>query len=86
MVLWVPVVDFELHGAVVRHRVGRLDVGLQVQLELVERREGQASDHVVVELLHDALYNRFVYAIEGPFDFLFRLGRKSKAVPVFTVE
>ena len=70
----VPVVYFELHGAVVHHGVGGLNVGLQVQLQLVERRERQSRDDVLVQLLHNALDNRLIYAIEGAFDFFLGLG------------
>jgi len=85
LILWVPVVNFELHGAVVVDGVGRLHIGLQVQFEVVERRERQARNDVVVELIDDRLDHGFIYAVEGPFHFFFGLGRESEAVPVFAM-
>jgi hypothetical protein len=70
----IPVIDFELHGAVVVHRVGRLDVGLQVQFQIVQRRERKFGNDVVEQLIDHALHNRFIYTIEGSFDFFFGLG------------
>ena len=69
LVARVPVVDFQLHRTFVHDRVGRFHVGLQVQLEFVKRGEREPSNDVVVQLVHDALHNRLIYAIEGSFDF-----------------
>ena len=66
-------------------RVGRLDVGLQVQLQVVERRERQARDDVVVQLVDNGLHNRLVYAVKGTLDFFLVLRREAEAVPVFAV-
>ena len=57
-----------------RHRVGRLHVRLQVQLQAVKRRERETRDDVVVELVYHALHNRLIYAIEGSFNFFLGLG------------
>ena len=68
------------------HRVRRRDVRLQVQLQIVERGERQARNHVIVQLVHHALHNRLIYAVERSLDFLFGLGREAKSVPIFTVQ
>ena len=57
-----------------------------MQLEFVKRGEREPSNDVVVQLVHDALHNRFIYAIEGSFDFFLGLGREAEAVPIFTVK
>ncbi len=69
-----------------RHRVGRLHIGLQVQLQVIKRGERQTRDNVVVQLVDDRLDNRLIYAIEGSLDFFFGLRREAEAVPIFTVK